>query len=51
VVVLGLAVMLKSDTIGTICRPFTGARSYPVEAVLGMAEIVKLGTFGMVKTT
>jgi len=36
---------------GTICIPFTGARLYPFEAVLGIADKVNPETFGTVKMT
>jgi hypothetical protein len=35
---------------GTICMPFTGARSSPFEAVLGIAESWNPVTFGIVNT-
>ncbi len=36
---------------GTIWIPLIGARSYTVDAVLGIADTVKPDTFGIVNTT
>jgi hypothetical protein len=36
---------------GTICIPFTGARSYPLEDVLGIAERVNPEVEGIVRIT
>jgi hypothetical protein len=52
--VAGVAESEKSgfgEPSGTICMPLTGARSYPVEAVLGIADSVKPETLGIVKST
>src|SRR5215472_5400576 len=50
----GVAVIEKSgfgEPSGTICMALTGARSNPVDAVLGMADSVKPETLGIVKST
>jgi hypothetical protein len=52
--VIAVPVSVKSglgDPKGTICMPFTGARSYPFEAVLGIADSWNPVTFGIVNTT
>jgi len=51
--VLGVAEIAKSGFgwNGTTWIPLTGARLKPFEAVLGIAESVKLETFGIVSTT
>jgi hypothetical protein len=36
---------------GMICMPFTAARLYPLDAVLGIADRVNPETLGIVKTT
>jgi hypothetical protein len=48
--VLGVADTVKSG-LGTIWIPLIGARLKLVEAVLGIADNVKLATFGIVSTT
>jgi len=35
---------------GTICMPFTGARLYPFDAVLGIADSWNAASFGIVNT-